>query len=98
MPSAQFAPTDRAAANAREHPFNLKTSRTSGSGVQIGSVLTVTVDRPVTDTVEISNDGGGAVATRWNGGTVHSFTGVETIVVDTQNATKDLVAIDDTTG
>jgi hypothetical protein len=93
-----IAPTDRAVASAREHPFNLKTLRTSGSAFQTGSVLTVTVDRPMTNTVEISNEGGGAVATKWNGGAVHSFTGVDTIVVNTQNARKDLVAIDDATG
>lgn len=93
-----IVPADRALASAGEHPFKVKTSRTSGFASQSGSVLTITSDRPATDTVEISNDGGGAVAAKWNGGAVHSFTGVDTIVVDTHNAKNDLVAIDDATG
>ncbi len=89
-------PTDDALASAGGHPENVR--RTSGVGVQSGSVLTVTVNKPTSDTVGISNDGGGAVEVEWNGGAVHSFTGVATIVVDTRNATKDLVALDDVTG
>jgi hypothetical protein len=80
------------------HQRNDSIRRTSGVSVQSGSVLTVTVNRPTTDTVEISNDGAGAVEVEWNGGRVHSFTGVATIVVDTRNARKDLVALDDVTG
>jgi hypothetical protein len=93
-----IVPTDRALASAGEHPFKAKTSRTSGFASQSGSVLTITADRQTTNTVEISNDGAGAVAAKWNGGAVHSFTGVDTIVVDTHNAKNDLVAIDDATG
>jgi hypothetical protein len=72
-------------------------NRTSGVAVQSGSVLTVTVNKRTTNTVEISNSGGGAVAVEWNGGAVHSFAGIATIVVHTQNARKDLVALDDVT-
>jgi hypothetical protein len=93
-----IAPTDRAQARAGEHLPNLEIRRTSGSAVQTGSVLTVTVDRRMTNTVEISDDGGGAVEAKWNGGAAHSFTGVDKIVVDTLNAKKDLVAIEDATG
>jgi hypothetical protein len=75
----------------------LKVRRTSGIGVQSGSVLTVTVNRRTTNTVEMSNSGGGAVAVEWNGGAVHSFAGIATIVVDTKNAPKDLVALHDVT-
>jgi hypothetical protein len=89
-------PTDVALASKGGHPLNVR--RTSGVGVQSGSVLTVTVNKSTTNTVEISNDGGGAVAVEWNGGRVHPFTGVSTIVVDTRNSTKDLVALDDVTG
>jgi hypothetical protein len=91
-------PTDAALASEGGHPLNVSIRRTSGAAVQSGSVLTVTVNKPTTDTVEISNDGGGAVAVEWNGGGAHSFTGVATIVVDTRNARKDLVALDDVTG
>jgi hypothetical protein len=65
--------------------------------MQSGSILTVTVNKPTSNTVEISNNGGGAVEVEWNGGAVHSFTGVETIVVDTQKARNDLVALHDVT-
>ncbi len=71
--------------------------RTSGIGVQSGSVLTVTVNKRTTNTVEISNSGAGAVAVEWNGGAVHSFAGIATIVVDTKNAREDLVALHDVT-
>ena len=76
---------------------DLKALRTSGSAVLSGSVLTVIVDKHTTNTVEISNSGGGAVAVEWNGGSVHSFEGIATIVVDTQNARNDLVALHDVT-
>ena len=89
-------PTDAALASEGGHPLRL-IGRTSGIAVQSGSVLTVTVNKRTSNTVEISDSGGGAVAVEWNGGAVHLFTGVATIVVDTQNARKDLVALDDVT-
>jgi hypothetical protein len=75
----------------------LEVRRTSGVGVQSGSVLTVTVDKRTTNTVEISDSDGSDVAVEWNGGAVHSFTGIATVVVDTRNAPKDLVALHDVT-
>ena len=63
----------------------------------IRPVRTVTVDKRTTNTVGISNIGGGAVEVEWNGGADHSFTGVATIVVDTRNARTDVVALDDVT-
>jgi hypothetical protein len=74
------------------------TRRTSGTAVQTGTVLTVTVDKPISNTVLISNEGGGAVQVEWNRGTVHSFSGVETIVVDTHKGTSELVALHDVNG
>jgi hypothetical protein len=65
-----------------------------GLAVQTGSELTVTVNRPNSNVVQL-NDSGGAVQAEWNGGPVHSFSGVETIVVDTRNARKDQVTLDD---
>ena len=93
-------PTDAVLPSEGAHPQKLrvlKALRTSGIAVQSGSVLTVTVNKRTTNTVEISNSGGGAVAVEWNGGAVHSFAGIATIVVDTQNARKDLVALHDVT-
>ncbi len=94
-------PTDAVLPSEGAHPEklrNLKAARTSGIAVQSGSVLTVTVNKRTTNTVEISNSGGSAVAVEWNGGADHSFAGIATIVVDTQNARKDLVALHDVTG
>jgi hypothetical protein len=89
-------PTNAALASDGGHPLGIM-GRTSGTAVQSGSVLTVTVDKSTTNTVEISNRGGGAVEVEWNGGAVHSFKRVATIVVDTRNAKEDLVALDDVT-
>jgi hypothetical protein len=88
-------PTDTDLANEGGHPLSIIGNRTSGIAVQSGSVLTVTVNKRTTNTVEISNIGGGAVEVEWNGGAAHSFTGVATIVVDTRRARTDLVALDD---
>jgi hypothetical protein len=90
--------TDAARASAEPRPLGMR-NRTSGAAFQSGSVLTVTVDRPTTNTVVISKiDDGGAVEVEWNGGAVHSFTGVDKIVVDTRKARNNVVAIDDATG
>ncbi len=90
-------PTDAALPSEGAHPQKLRVARTSGAAVQSGSVLTVTANKRTTNTVAISNSGGGAVAVEWNGGAVHSFTGIATVVVDTKNARKDLVALDEVT-
>jgi hypothetical protein len=90
-------PTDAALGSEGRHPLRVALKRTSGVAVQSGSVLTVTVDKSTTNTVEISNRGGGAVEVEWNGGAVHSFKGVATIVVDTRKARENLVALDHVT-
>jgi hypothetical protein len=91
-------PTDATRASEDGSPRVDLRKRTSGVAVLSGSILTVTVNKPTSDTVAISNNGGGDVAVEWNGGPVHPFMGVSTIVVDTQNARRDLVALDDATG
>ena len=105
-----IVPTDAARASDVEHPREfLMKRRTGGVAIQTGSVLTITVDLPTINAVAITNDGGGAVAVEWTIAAtpgrspvalipccpVHAFTGVDTIVVDTQSAKKDFVAIDD---
>jgi hypothetical protein len=79
----------------------------SGHAIQGGSLLTVTVDRPKTNVVQITNEGAGNVQVEWNGASVHSFAGdypqgptrsfagVANIVVDTRNARKDQVTLVD---
>jgi hypothetical protein len=64
-----------------------------GFAVQTGSELTVTVFRHTTNIVDFKVDK--VVGVEWNGGKVHSFTGVATIVVNTRNATKDQVTLTD---
>jgi hypothetical protein len=89
-------PTD--AAPAHEAGHLLKTTpplRTGGTAVQSGSVLTVMVNRPKSNVVRITNEGGSAVQVEWNGGSVHSFTGVATIVVDTKNARTEAITLTD---
>jgi hypothetical protein len=70
-------------------------ARTSGLAVQTGSLLTVTVNSPRTNVVQIDNEGGGAVQVEWNGGAAHPFTGITNIVVDTRSARKDQVTLDE---
>jgi hypothetical protein len=69
--------------------------RTSGSARQSGSVLTVTVDRPKSNLVQITNAGEGNVQVEWNGGKSQSFAGVEIIVVNARNARKDDIILTD---
>ena len=87
--------TDAANSGGRHSPDLVLHARTSGQAVQSGSLLTVTVNRPSTNIVQINNEGGGAVQVEWNGAAAHSFSGVETIVVDTKAARKDQVTLDD---
>jgi len=80
------------------HPMqalSLHELRTSGAAVQSGSVLTITLSAPRMNTVEMSSlNFGQEVQVEWNGGAVHDFSGVSTIIVDTTNGRKDLVALD----
>jgi hypothetical protein len=66
-----------------------------GTAVQSGSVLTVMVNRPQSNVVQIGNAGAGNVQVEWNGGMVHSFTGVAIIVVNASSATKDDITLTD---
>jgi hypothetical protein len=60
-----------------------------------GPILNVVVNRPTTNVVQVTNEGSGNVQVEWNGGKAHAFTGVETVVVDTHNARKDQVILND---
>jgi hypothetical protein len=78
------------------HTLGLK-SRTSGTAVQSGSLLTITVTALKINNVEISSlNSGQDVQAVWNGGAVHDFSGVSTIIVDLKNGRKDLVGLDTT--
>jgi hypothetical protein len=89
-------PADSMAAHAHAHLTDLAhPARTRGYAVQSGTLLTVTVNQPGTNVVQVTNEGGGNVQVEWNGGMAHAFTGVETIMVDTHNARKDQVTLTD---
>jgi hypothetical protein len=94
--------TDSGIASAGSRPMDLADlSRIGGHFVQSGSLLTIIVNRPVTNIVKITNCVAGAhagtVDVEWNGRMEHSFNGVATIVVDTHNARKDQVTLTDST-
>jgi len=87
-------PTGAVPASEERHPRIIR-GRTSGTAVQSGSVLTVMVNRPKSNVVQIANAGGGNVQVEWNGGKSHSFAGIATIVVNVSNATKDYIILTD---
>ena len=89
-------PTGAVPASEQGHPLNVPLPRrTSGTAVQSGSVLTVMVNRPKSNVVQIVNEGAGNVQVEWNGGMVHSHEGVKTIIVDASNARKDDIILSD---
>ena len=65
--------------------------RTSGNAVQTGTALSVTVDKPTSNQVVILDQGEGGVEVEWNGDTIHSFTGVSTILVEAEKAKNDRI-------
>jgi len=84
-------------AKSTAHSVNAlrEVARTSGTAVQSGSLLHITVDAPKMNTVELSSlNFGQVVQAEWNGGSVHDFTGVSTIIVVTTTGHKDLIALD----
>jgi hypothetical protein len=62
-----------------------------GRAVQNGSELSVRVNKPTTNRVQVFDQGGGAIQVQWNGGPIRSFTGVTTIVVQTGRARNDVI-------
>ena len=57
--------------------------------MQTGVVLTVSVDAPESNTVQITDQGSLAVQVAWNGGRAQSFTGVVEVIVDARRAHND---------
>jgi hypothetical protein len=93
---ASHVSTGALPASEQGHPLIVPSAgRTSGTAVQSGSVLTVMVNRPTSNLVQLTNAGGGNVQVEWNGGMVHSFTGVATIVVNASKGTKDDIILTD---
>jgi hypothetical protein len=92
--TVQTDPELTVAANAAKPEQRAK--QDDGVVVQTGSELTVNVNRTTTNVVEMSADDFMKFQVEWNGGVVHSFTGVTTIVVNTRNARTDRVTLTDT--
>ena len=90
------APTATSLAKAASHHVHgLSRFRTSGAAVQTGSLLTITVTAPKISTAAIESwNQSQMVQAQWNGGAIHTFTGVDTIIVDVRNSTNDFVALD----
>ena len=75
------------------HAFRI--ARTSGTAVQTGTVLNISVtSRKISDVAISSWNFGQTVQAEWNHSGLRTFSGVSTIVVDIRNGTKDLVALD----
>ena len=94
-PPADAGPA-RAEPGSRTGTLDLKAAigrRTGGTAVLTGSVLTVMVNKPSANKVQILDEGS-AVQVEWNGGSVHPFAGVATILVHTEKATKNDVILD----
>jgi hypothetical protein len=79
-------PADSVSAKAAGHPLAHLHNDHGGLTIQTDTELTVAVNRPTTDVVDFKVDK--VVEPEWNGGMVHSITGVATIVVNTRNASK----------
>jgi hypothetical protein len=62
-----------------------------GTAVQSGKDLIVRVNKPTGNTVRILDQGAGTIDVQWNGGAVHSFTGVTTILVQAKKAREDQI-------
>jgi hypothetical protein len=91
-------PTPAVVASAITHPVHDLLSsrlRTSGTAVQSGTLLTITVSARKMNTVELSSlNSGQVVQAEWNGGAVHNFAGISTIIVNVKNGARALVALD----
>jgi hypothetical protein len=88
--------TSTSVARADSFPIHAFRARTSGRAIQTGSVLNISATSPRINVIAIESwNQGQMVQAQWNGGSVHTFTGVQTIIVDVRNSTKDFVGLDE---
>jgi hypothetical protein len=88
--------TSTSLARADSFPIHAFRLRTSGTAIQTGSVLNISATSPRINVIAIESwNQGQMVQAQWNGGSVHTFTGVDTIIVDVRNSTKDFVGLDE---
>ena len=60
--------------------------RTGGVSVQKGTVLSIGVGQVRGNTLNVTDDGNGDVQAEWNGGPLHSLTGIKSTVIEAQRA------------
>lgn len=93
---APTGPTDVAPRGEGSHTRgHLHPRSFGGHAVQTGTTLTITVNRPTTNVVQLTDEGAGKVEVEWNGGPAHSYSGVSTIMVNTHNARRDQITLID---
>jgi hypothetical protein len=92
--SVSEVPSAMAFAQDISHPVHaVRGNRTGPTAIQTGTVLKITDTSHKITELAVSNFGQ-TVQLEWNGGTVPSFTGVSTIIVNITNGRKDFVAVD----
>ena len=64
-------------------PTFMRLPRTGGVSRQSGTILGIGVGQRTTNTVQVTDDGQGGIQAEWNGGPVHSFTGIRASIVQT---------------
>ena len=78
-------------------PVFLHLPRTGGVSVQRGTVVGIGVGQHTTNSVQVTDDGAGDDTDEWNGGPVHSFTGITSTVIQLQRARTNQITIQLTT-
>jgi hypothetical protein len=80
------------------NPRDAYNPRTGGGAVQTRSLLTVELGnklgQPGIESLKVVDDGKGDIQVSWNGGPVHSFTGISKIVVDSKHTKTEDVTLE----
>jgi hypothetical protein len=94
--SASSTTTDLASPRTHSHSLHaLRLPRTSGTAVQTGTVLDINItSRKINQLAIESWNFGQKVQAEWNGSGLHTFAGVNTIIVVFRNGTSDFMALD----
>src|SRR5271155_2424724 len=72
-------------------PTFLHLPRTGGVSEQSGTVMGIGVGQPKTNTVKVTDDGQGSIQAEWNGGRIHSFTGITSSVIQTERSSRNRI-------
>ncbi len=85
------AVAETAASRPQIRVLHRGTAKNHGNATQSGAILSVNVDDPKGNSIQINDAGSGTILVAWNGGAVHSFSGITTIVVNAGKARNDQV-------